>query len=343
MTETGRVGSDDLVYLTREPINAETPLDRQVGAITPASRHYVRDHFAIPDAPRRLAVDGAVRTPLDLGLDEVRALPRRSLVVTLECAGNGRAFLDPPVAGEQWRIGAVGTAQWTGTPLRSVLELAGPLAKAVEVLCVGADTGTPADAGTRIAYERSLPVADALGDHVLLAYAMNGEPLPAQHGAPLRLVVAGWYGMASVKWLARLRLIERPFDGFFQIRRYVVGDRPLRAIAARAVIASPRDGDTVAAGPFVTRGFAWSGRGDLARVAVTADGGGSWHDAVLGDALSPYAWREWRVEITPQARGDVVLIARAITADGTAQPLTQVRNALGYENNAALPVRIELV
>jgi DMSO/TMAO reductase YedYZ molybdopterin-dependent catalytic subunit len=343
MTQTGRVGTDDLIYLTREPINAETPLDRQVGPITPASRHYVRDHFAIPDAPRHLAVDGAVRTPLDLGLAEIRALPHRSLVVTLECAGNGRAFLDPPVNGEQWGIGAVGTAEWTGIPLRAVLEMAGPLASAVDVLCAGADAGAPSDTGQRMAYERSLPIAEALRDNVLLAYAMNGEPLPAEHGAPLRLIVAGWYGMASVKWLARLRLLERPFDGFFQTKRYVVGDRPLRAIAPRAVITSPHDGDAFAAGPFVARGYAWSGRGDLARVAVSADDGRSWQDAVLGDEVTPYAWREWRAEITPRPRGEAVLLARAFTSDGTAQPLQQVRNALGYENNAVRPVRITLV
>jgi len=336
------VSSSDLIYLSREPVNAETPLERQVGAITPASRHYVRDHFAIPDAPGVLTIDGAVRTPLLLTLDDLRALPPRSLMVTLECAGNGRAFLDPPVAGEQWRTGAVGTAEWTGASLRAVLEMAAPLASAVEVLCVGADAGTPPAVGTRIAYERSLPVADAMRDDVLLAYAMNGDDLPPEHGAPLRLVVPGWYGMASVKWLARLRLIERKFDGFFQVKRYVVGDRPLREIAARALITWPGDGERLASRPFAVRGYAWSGRGGLARVEVSTDGGRSWRDASLGDALSRYAWREWHAAIAPQTTGPLALLARAITSDGAAQPLAQVRNELGYENNCARPVRIEI-
>src|SRR5213594_1914538 len=327
MTETGRMNADELVYLSRDPLNAETPLERQIGVITPASRHYVRDHFAIPAAPERLAIEGAVRTPLQLDLDDVRSLPRSSLVVTLECAGNGRAFLDPPAAGEQWRTGAVGTAEWTGASLRTVLEMAGPLANAVEVVCVGAD------AGVRIAYERSLPLDDAMRDDVLLAYAMNGVDLPRAHGAPLRLLVPGWYGMASVKWLARLRLAERRFEGFFQSRRYVVGDRPLREIAPRALIAWPRDGERLPARPFVARGYAWSGRGDLARVAVSADGGRSWRDATLDDALSRYAWRQWHAAVAPSASGDLVLMARAATTDGAQEPLEEVRNDLGYANN----------
>ena len=343
MPETGPVNADDLIYLSREPLNAESPLERQTGVITPASRHYVRDHFPIPKAEKRLAIDGAVRTPLQLDLDDIRALPPRSLVVTLECAGNGRAFLDPPVAGEQWRTGAVSTAEWTGAPLRAVLEMAEPRATAVEVLFIGADAGTPADVGTRIAFERSLPIADAMRDDVLLAYAMNGDDLPPEHGAPLRLIVPGWYGMASVKWLARMRLIERAFDGFFQTKRYVVGDKPLREIAPRALILSPRDGDRLAARPFVMRGCAWSGRGDLARVEVSVDGGRGWSDATLDDAVSPYAWRPWHAAIAPHESGPLVLLARAVTVDGKRQPLEEVRGDLGYANNAVRPVRVAVV
>jgi DMSO/TMAO reductase YedYZ molybdopterin-dependent catalytic subunit len=342
MPETDRVSDEELVYLSREPLNAETPLERQVGVITPASRHYVRNHFAIPAAPNRLAIEGAVRTPLELDLRDIRSLPPRSLVVTLECAGNGRAFLDPPVVGEQWRTGAVGTAEWTGASLRTVLQMAQPLSTAVEVLCIGADAGTPVDVGARIAYERSLPMADALRDDVLITYAMNGEDLPTEHGAPLRLIVPGWYGMASVKWLARLRLLERPFEGFFQTQRYVVGDRPLREIAARAVIAWPQEGERLACRPFVARGYAWSGRGDLARVEVSADGGNSWQDAALEDGIGRYAWRQWQAAIAPRTSGDLIVLARAVTTAGKTQPRQEVRNERGYENNAARPVRIDI-
>lgn len=343
MSETGGVEADELIYLSRDPVNAETPLARQAGIITPTSRHYVRDHFARPRPAERLVVDGAVRTPLDLTLDDLRSLPSRSLVVTLECAGNGRAFLDPPAPGEQWRIGAVGTAEWTGASLRAVLEMAGRLPGAVEVLCIGADRGTPADVGAPIAYERSLPLADALREDVLLAYAMNGADLPAGHGAPLRLVVPGWYGMASVKWLARLRLLERAFDGFFQARRYIVGDRPLREIAPRAIITRPRDGQRLGAHEFVVAGYVWSGRGAVDRVEISDDDGASWRAATLGAALSRYAWRQWHALVAPRARGGLTLNARAITTNGTAQPATPVRTSLGYENNASRPVRVELV
>jgi len=342
MPETGRVSADDLIYLSREPLNAETPLERQVGVITPAARHYVRDHFAIPPATDRIAVDGAVRTPLDLALSDIRSLPPRSLVVTLECAGNGRAFLDPPVPGEQWRTGAVGTAEWTGASLRAVLEMAEPLPTAVEVLCVGADAGIPAGMTARISYERSLPIGDALHDDVLLAYAMNGGDIPPEHGAPLRLIVPGWYGMASVKWLSRLHLLERRFAGFFQTDRYTVGERPLREIATRALITWPRDGERLAPRPFVARGYAWSGRAELARVELSADGGRRWRQATLAEGFARYAWRQWHADIAPSASGQLVLLARAVTSAGTTQPLQEVRNERGYENNAARPVRIEI-
>jgi DMSO/TMAO reductase YedYZ molybdopterin-dependent catalytic subunit len=336
------VNADDLLYVSREPLNAETPLARQVGVITPAERHYVRDHFAIPPGPDRLDIDGAVATPLQLELDQIRSLASRSLIVTLECAGNGRAFLDPPVGGEQWRTGAVGTAEWTGVSLRTVLELAGPRSSAVEVLCVGADVGTPADVGAPIAYERSLPIADALREDVLIAYAMSGNALPPEHGAPLRLIVPGWYGMASVKWLAGLRVLERRFDGFFQTQRYVVGDRPLREIAPRALITWPSAGERLARRPFLARGYAWSGHGDLARVELSVDGGRSWRDATLGDEIARYAWRQWHAEVAPRAKGALELVARAVTTSGTTQPLGEVRNERGYENNAVRPVLIAI-
>jgi DMSO/TMAO reductase YedYZ molybdopterin-dependent catalytic subunit len=261
-------------------------------------------------------------------------------VVTLECAGNGRAFVEPPVAGEQWRTGAVGTAEWTGASLSTILQMARPLENVVEVLCAGADAGVPPPVGAPTRYERSLPIADAMRDDVLVAYAMNGEDLPREHGAPLRLVVPGWYGMASVKWLARLSALERTFDGFFQTKRYVIGDRPLREIATRALITRPRDGDRLAARAFVARGYAWGG--DIARVEFSADGGRSWRDAELAGALSRYAWRQWQASVAPRAGERLVLVARAITTAGVSQPVDEVRNALGYANNAARPVRIEI-
>ncbi len=328
----------ELVILTHEPLNAETPLDRFSGAITPAGRHYVRNHFAIPQPPRELEISGALARPLTLTVDDLRVMPSRSLVVTLECAGNGRAFLEPPVPGEPWRLGAVGTAEWTGVPLRALLERAALYSTAVEILFRGADAGVPADVGRRIAFERSLPVSDAHARDVLVAYAMDGAPLPPEHGGPLRLVVPGWYGMASVKWLARITALERPFAGFYQTERYIIDGAPLRTIEPRAVIVSPQDGDQLAPGTLPVRGYAWSGRAPLERVALSADAGLTWREVTLGEAVSPHAWREWRCAIE-LARGSVTLLARAYDGEGI-QPTGQTRNALGYANNGALPVRV---
>jgi DMSO/TMAO reductase YedYZ molybdopterin-dependent catalytic subunit len=332
--------NDELVYLTRDPINAETRLDRQRGLITPARQHYVRGHFAIPIAPTELVVDGAVGKSLRLTVAMLRAMPSRTLAVTLECAGNGRAFLEPKAPGEQWQLGAVSTAEWTGIRLRDVLAGASPRPGAVEVLFVGADRGTPTDLGREISYERSLPFADALGEEVLVAYAMNGEPLPPEHGAPVRLVVPGWYGMASVKWLARISLIERAFDGFYQKDRYVIGRRPLREIAPRAVITEPADGAQVPRAPIVVRGRAWSGHAPVVSVEVSSDGGYSWHPAELGPVISDYAWREWSTTIEPGERTELSILAYAVDADGEQQPIRNHANPLGYCNNAAQPVRI---
>ncbi len=268
-------------------------------------------------------------------------LNARTSTVTLECAGNGRSFLQPPAPGEQWGLGAVSTAEWTGVTLRSLLEPRGLSPAAVEILFRGADAGTPPGTARRIAFERSLPLDRALADDVLVAYAMNGGPIPAEHGAPLRLVVPAWYGMASVKWLTEIEVLEQPFRGFYQAERYVVGDRPLREMRPRAVIVAPL-GEVAATRATTIRGYAWSGHGPVARVEVSTDGGATWRDARLGAAISPAAWREWTIEWTPE-RGAHELFARAMDAAGEAQPLAQRRDPLGYENNAAQPVRVAAV
>ena len=336
------MADDELVYVSREPLNAETRLDRQQGLITSNREHYIRDHFAIPLAPAELVVDGAVEMPLVLTVAGLRAMSSKTIAVTLECAGNGRAFLDPSAPGEQWRLGAVSTAEWTGVALRDVLATASPRASAVEVLFVGADSGSPAGLGREISYERSLPLADALRDDVLLAYAMNGEPLPPEHGAPLRLVVPGWYGMASVKWLARIRLIERAFDGFYQKDRYVIDGQPLRDIAPRAVITEPADGARLSRSRIVVRGRAWSGHAPVDSVEVSSDGGFSWHPAELGPEISPYAWREWTTSVEPGVRTDISILAYAVDTDGEQQPIAQRRTDLGYMNNAAQPIMVHV-
>lgn len=330
---------DELVVLTREPLNAETPLERQVGPITPVGRHYVRSHFRAPPPPASITFSGLFGRPFEITPDELRAMPGRTLAVTLECAGNGRSFLDPPAPGEQWGLGAVGTATWTGVPLAGLVARAAPLAHARELVFRGADAGEPKGLGREIAYERSLPMASAARGDALLAYAMNGEPLARDHGAPVRLLVPGRYGMASVKWLVDVRATAEPFPGFFQRERYVVDGEALGPTEPRAVIVEPPDGAQVRAGTARVRGYAWCGRDQIAGVEVSTDGGAGWAAARLAEPLSAYAWREWIHEWDARP-GEAMLIARATTRSGLRQPLEPVRNALGYRNTAARPVRV---
>ena len=331
----------DLKVVSPAPFNAETRLESVSGTVTPAGRHYVRNHFGVPSHDGVLRVDGSVARPLEISVDDLRARASVRQTVTLECAGNGRSFLKPPAPGEQWALGAVGTAEWTGLPLSDLLAEAEPLPSAVELLFTGADSGVVGAVGREMSFQRSLPIGDA--GLAFLVVSMNGEPLAANHGAPLRLLVPGRYGMASVKWLSRITAIDAPFDGFFQVDRYIVDGQPLGWIAPRAVIASPVDGSSVAIGEEISvHGFAWSGGGLIERVDVSADGGATWSSASLGPIVGPKAWREWSMAWRPDRRGETSLLARATDATGAVQPLDQVRNDLGYGNNAVRPVTLTI-
>jgi DMSO/TMAO reductase YedYZ molybdopterin-dependent catalytic subunit len=344
--QTCRVPDRDLLVLSEEPLNAETKLDEKTPALTPAGRHYVRTHFPIPIGPRSISIEGADIAPTAISLEEVRALPPRSLVVTLECAGNGRRFLHPQVPGEQWGLGAVGTATWTGASLRDVLRMVEIPRGTVELLFRGADEGVPKDLGLRIAYERSMPINDALRDEVLVAYLMQGEPIPREHGGPLRLIVPGWYGMASVKWLERIAFLDAPFGGFFQKDRYMIDGRPLREIAPRAILTYPEDGATVERALWL-KGYAWSGAAPVIRLEMSHDGGKSWDRIPISfseSPASPHAWRGFQLELLllPDLDEERVLMVRAIDAAGNEQPLQAQWNALGYANNGVRPVRVRV-
>jgi DMSO/TMAO reductase YedYZ molybdopterin-dependent catalytic subunit len=329
-----------LRIITADPFNAESPLEALSGIVPPGELHFVRSHFPFPDHPGTLRIGGDVRRPIALTLEALRGRAGSTVAITLECAGNGRAFLDPPAPGEQWSLGAVGTAEWTGVPLADLLDEAGVAERAVEILFRAADSGAPAGLGRTIAFERSLPLP--VPSDAIVAVSMNARPLPREHGAPFRLIVPGWYGMASVKWLTEIVAIATPFRGFYQADHYVIDDAPLNEIAPRALIVAPADGARVAAGPSLIRGYAWSGRTAIERVDVSTDGGSTWTAATLGPAVGR-AWRPWESAWIPRELGPATLLARATDARGERQPLEQVRNALGYRNNAAQPVTLEVV
>jgi DMSO/TMAO reductase YedYZ molybdopterin-dependent catalytic subunit len=333
--------------------NHGMPLEALRHAVTPVGLHYLLVHYDIPavdPAAWRLEVGGRVERSLALSLEDLRARPRITRAVTLECAGNGRARLDPRPVSQPWLHEAVGTGEWTGTPLRGVLEEAGLAGDAVEVVFSGRDRGV--EGGMEQRYERSLPVAEALGDAVLLAYELNGAPLPPQHGFPLRLVVPGWYGMASVKWLERMWVVAEPFAGYQQTHAYRLRrseddpGEPVTRMEPRALMAPPGVPDFmsrrrfVAAGPVELVGRAWSGWGPIEAVEVSVDGGASWAPAELDDgAGGPAAWCGWR-RIWDAEPGEHELRCRARDATGRRQPDEPPWNVGGYANNAVQRVAV---
>jgi DMSO/TMAO reductase YedYZ molybdopterin-dependent catalytic subunit/rhodanese-related sulfurtransferase len=338
-------GSADLVVHCTHPLNCETSIPALIGGVVmPNARFYVRNHFETPrldPVSWRLAVNGLVERPLRLSLRDLHNMRSETLVATLECAGNGRSAFDPPVDGEQWQLGAVSTAEWTGAPLAEILDRAGPTPEAVEIVFRGADQGNAGDAADPIRFERSLPVADAGHSGSLLAYAMNGEPLPLEHGYPLRLIVPGWYAVASVKWLTEIEVTGSPFTGFFQAQRYIyetqrngtVAHEPVRLQQVRSVITQPSAGQEVTAGDLVVRGVAWSGAAPIDKVEIGI-GSGPWQNARLIGQRHRHSWQWWELLTRVDSPGEITLRARATDLAGRTQPERPYWNRLGYGGNA---------
>jgi sulfane dehydrogenase subunit SoxC len=336
--------------------NPGMPLEGLRYPITPIGMHYLLIHFDIPHLdPRtyRLLVTGRFNNPLELSLEDIRSRPRVTMPVMMECGGNGRAHLSPRPVSAPWHDEAVGCAEWTGTPLRPILEEAGLMEDAVEMLFSCHDRGF--DRGVEHDYERSLTLEDALRGEVFLAYEMNGVPLPPQHGSPLRLVVPDWYGMASVKWLKEIRAIKEPFEGVQQALAYNYQSSeddpgtPVTRKHPHALMVSPGIPDFLSrkrhleTGRITIEGRAWSGFGPVERVEFSADGGKSWREAELGDALVPYGWTSWSSNWDAPP-GEYELCVRATDATGKTQPLDGERawNLGGYGINVGqrVPVRV---
>src|SRR5687767_8666814 len=349
-----------LVPLKPSPFNAESAIPVLDAAVTPAPSFYVRSNFAVPEvdpAAFRLRVEGAVSKRLELSLDELKALGPRTIATVMECAGNNRLQLAPLPSGEPWHAGAVSAGEWTGVPLRPVLERAGVKDGVIEILFEGADHGKPKDGPGDIPFARSLPLEKALHEDTLLVYALNGEPLPRDHGAPLRLVVPQWYGMASVKWLHRIEAITEPFTGYYQKNRYIyalaggAAPTPVTTMRVKSLIVTPDEGATIAQGSYLVRGKAWSGEGEVVKVEVAVDGGDDWREAKLlrvpgqsgasGLAASgggAHTWRAWEYEWVADVAGRRALRSRATDSKGNVQPEAPTWNKYGYGNNAVRPV-----
>ena len=322
--------------------------------VTPPGLHYVLVHYDVPDldaASWRLTVDGAVDRARSLDLPALRGYPSVSVPVTMECAGNGRAHLAPRPVSQPWLDGTVGTAVWTGARLADVLADAGVRGDAVDVVLQGADHGV--ERGVEQDYARGLPLAEARRPDVLLAYEMNGRPLPPQHGHPVRAVVPGWYGMTSVKWLTAVHVTPAPFDGFqnavaYRYKKHLDDPgEPVTRIAVRALMVPPGFPDfgsrrrIVEAGPVELRGRAWSGHGPVTGVEVSSDGGTTWREASLGPSLGRHAWVGWTATWLAEP-GDHVLSVRARDETGAVQPATTPWNAQGMGNNSVQHVPVHV-
>ncbi len=335
------------IVRTETPPNEELDPARLSSFLTPIGQFYVRCHGDVPKAiPEwRLSVGGLVERPLSLSVEELRALPQRELVVTLECAGNRRTMQRPAPDGVPWVEGAVSTARWGGVPLADVLHRAGVRAEAQHVRLIGGDR-CATEAG-EAPFARSLPVARALAGDVLLALTMNGEPLPAVHGAPVRLVVPTWYAMDSVKWLRQIELSREGEPGPFQAEDYKLwyGDsgagEEIGPVRVASVIAEPRPPAPIRAGSVRVRGAAWTGTGTIAGVEVSTDGGASWRSARLLREAVRGAWQLWDIEWNAPA-GEHTLLARARDTAGNRQPAMLPPNRKGYANNAVVPLRIRV-
>ena len=343
-----------ILVVRADPLNGETSIpDLAGGTIMPNDRFYLRDHFPIPDLDGesyRLSVHGLVEHPLEVSLRDLHNMPSESRVVTLECAGNGRSLFNPAPPGEPWGLGAAGTAEWTGVPLVELLDRAGVQQGATEVIFRGGDSGAVAGVDEPVRFERGLSIDQIRETGALLAYSMNGEPLSAPHGYPLRLIVPGWYAVASVKWLTEIIVTDRAFEGYFQTTKYWyewVRDgreerEPVTLLNVRALIVAPGPGMNIPIGVTAIRGVAWSGAASIARVEVSLNDG-PWAEARLIGEGHRGAWQWWELLTSLEQAGPLVVRARATDKAGRTQPDQAEWNRLGYGNNSIHTVAAHVI
>jgi DMSO/TMAO reductase YedYZ molybdopterin-dependent catalytic subunit len=349
-------GKEKLIVRSVRPPDYETPVALLDSWLTPVEHFYVRQHMPTPPgldaATWSLQIDGEVDNPITLTLDDLRKMPSATVTSVLECAGNGRAFFNPPVAGIQWERGAVGNARWTGVRMADVLKRAGIKAAGRFVTMNGADRGM----GQQPDFVRQLPLDKALDADTLIAYEMNGQPLHPLHGFPLRAVVPGWEGAYSIKWLTELRVLDREFDGFWVATGYRYPTKvvapgaavdpkdmaPLTGLVAKSLLTRPLEAAAFAPGRIDVAGFAWAGEPDIARVDVSTDHGASWQQAKLVGERAKYAWRRFEYSFQATRPGSYLIMSRATDANGRTQPITPPWNPSGYLWNAPDAVRIEV-
>jgi DMSO/TMAO reductase YedYZ molybdopterin-dependent catalytic subunit len=340
-----------------EPDALEFPFE-ELSEYTPNDLFYVRNHFPPPTIDLQnwtLSVEGTVQKTLKLRHSDILAMPSRTVSVTLECAGNSRTFLSPPVEGVQWNLGGISSARWTGVPLSHVLALAGLNPETVDVMFEGGDKGEvsngPKPTGP-IYFARSIPREKAMDSDVLLAYQMNGENLTSEHGFPLRVIVPGWYAVSSVKWLTRIVAIGHPFQGYFQSVDYAYWDRldgqpqrkPITEMLVKSQISRPLMHEILPkSSRCVIEGAAWSGVAKIAKVEVSTDGGITWSAAQLSTDSKPGMWVLWKYDwVAPEKPGNYVLLSRATDVAGNRQAFAHDQDRETYMINFCLPISLQV-
>ncbi|WP_432745871.1 molybdopterin-dependent oxidoreductase [Methylobacter sp. G7] len=356
-------GKEALIKKTYRPPNYETPINYFDAPFTPNNRFFVRYHNAvIPEVKTgewRLRIGGdAARTPLELSLEQLRKdFEQVDIAALCLCAGNRRGAFQPPVPGLQWGSGAMGNALWRGVRLKDVLAGAGIDKSALEVSLAGADSGV---LPTTPDFVKSLPLAKALDENTLIAFEMNGEPLPHWNGFPARLIIPGWTATYWIKHLTAVNVISKPFDGYWMKTAYRIpkdrfpsgqfssqetaADMPITEIAVNSLITSPADGQTLLNAKSVEiNGVAWDGGNGIARVEVSTDGGSNWQQATLKQDYGRFSWRQWHWVFEPSRLGACRIMARATSHSGASQPLAPIPNPSGYHHNAVQKITIQLV
>ncbi|MBT98076.1 MAG: sulfite oxidase [Dehalococcoidia bacterium] len=342
----------DLNVLSPDPICAALFLPDMDLPVSKTEGHFIRSHFAAPQistAGWSLPISGDVDNPVTLSYDDLLKMPSHEVTCLMECAGNSRSTMQPPAEGVQWNNGGLSVGTWKGVSVKTVLERASIKGSATDVLFVGADSGTESHAEGTLVYEMSVPLEKLLHPDSILAYEMNGETLPKDHGYPIRLVTPGWYGMTSVKWLEKIVVMDHPNGGFHEMDYWIYpatdgkSDAKARRVTnlkVKSLISSPEKGDIIAPGKHQVTGVAWSGAGAITKVEVSTDDNRTWHTAKLEEPNGGYSWQHWFFDWEVVSVGNSLIRSRATDSAGNVQPMLATWNFRGYEVNSIHSVPI---
>jgi len=355
-------GKNGLSILNNRPLNAETPSHLLDDNITPSDRHFIRNNGLVPQIDATdwtLTVDGEVHTPLVLTLEQLKRFKQYTYALQIECGGNGRAGFNPPAKGNQWTYGAIGCATYTGVKMRDVLHSAGLKNSAVYTGYYGEDPHLSGDPN-KIPISRGTPISKALDEHTLIAWEMNGQPLPALHGFPLRVVTPGWPGSTSIKWLKRIFVRNKEHDGAkmtgysYRVPRYKIAPgshipkqdmKIIESMPVKSLITFPKSPLNLKnKKSLLVRGHAWAGDRSVQDVHLSINFGASWLKTSLTAPINPYAWQNWNTVINFPQKGYYEIWARATDSAGEMQPMVVPGwNPKGYLNNAMHRIAVNVI